>query len=183
MKYVILVCLFLSVSFHASAKARVYTNADLKPEQPAKTASQKPSKPPSPPPKGLRPARTAPLFTNKSLEGFEQKNAPAHPGDGNEPNINLTPSGKGNPLAPAGSEQGPIGEPFAGMTVPTLILVAFAFIAWLVSLVDILRSEFTGNNKLVWLVAVTLFPLVGPVLYHFIGRGQKIGPGNLRETA
>lgn len=49
-----------------------------------------------------------------------------------------------------------------------------AFIFWLWVLIDILRSEFTGSNKIVWLLAVILLPLLGAVLYWFIGREQKV---------
>jgi hypothetical protein len=181
MKYVTLACLFMSVSFHASAEARVYTNADLKPERPAETASQEPSVPPSPSSKGLIPAGNAPLFTNKSLESFEQKNPSTRPGDGSEPISNLTPFGKGKPPAPAQGERGLIGRTSAGKALPMLIIVSVTLLV--LSLIDILRNEFTGSNKLVWLVAVTFLPLLGPALYYFIGRGQRIRPGNLQKTA
>ncbi len=49
-----------------------------------------------------------------------------------------------------------------------------AFVFWLWVLIDILKSEFTGSNKIVWLLAVILLPLLGAVLYWFIGREQKI---------
>ena len=49
-----------------------------------------------------------------------------------------------------------------------------AFVFWLWVLIDILKSEFTGPNKIVWLVAVVLLPLLGAVLYWFIGREQKV---------
>jgi hypothetical protein len=181
MKYVILVCLFMSVSSHAPAEARVYTNADLKPQRPAETASQEPSMPPSSSSKGLIPAGNAPLFTNKSLESFEQKNPSTHPGDGSKTISNITPFGKGKPPAPAQGERGLIGRTSAGMTWPMLIIVSVALLV--LSLIDILRNEFTGSNKLVWLVAATFLPLLGPVLYYFIGRGQRIRPGNLQKTA
>jgi len=47
------------------------------------------------------------------------------------------------------------------------------FIVWLVALVDILRSEFTGNNKIIWLLVVIFVPLIGAILYFLIGRRQK----------
>ncbi|MCM2358932.1 MAG: PLDc N-terminal domain-containing protein [Geobacteraceae bacterium] len=55
-----------------------------------------------------------------------------------------------------------------------LVAVA-AFVFWLWALIDLLRSEFTGSNKIVWLLTVILLPLLGAVLYWFIGREQKIG--------
>lgn len=54
-----------------------------------------------------------------------------------------------------------------------LVAVA-AFVFWLWALIDLLRSEFTGSNKIVWLLTVILLPLLGAVLYWFIGREQKI---------
>ena len=54
-------------------------------------------------------------------------------------------------------------------------LITFAaFVFWIWALVDILRSEFTGSNKLIWLLAVIMVPMIGMILYWFIGRGQKI---------
>ena len=49
-----------------------------------------------------------------------------------------------------------------------------AFVFWLWVLIDILKSEFKGSNKIVWLIAVILLPLLGAVLYWFIGREQKV---------
>jgi hypothetical protein len=53
-----------------------------------------------------------------------------------------------------------------------IMLAAFAF--WIWALVDILKNEFTGSNKLIWLLAVVMVPLLGMILYWFIGREQKI---------
>jgi hypothetical protein len=44
----------------------------------------------------------------------------------------------------------------------------------LVAIIDILRHEFNGNNKLIWVLVVLMLPLVGSILYFFIGRNQKI---------
>lgn len=54
------------------------------------------------------------------------------------------------------------------------LVVAAAFVFWLWALIDILKSEFTGSNKIIWLLAVILLSLLGAVLYWFIGREQKI---------
>ncbi len=37
-----------------------------------------------------------------------------------------------------------------------------------------LRSEFTGSNKLIWLLMVVFIPYLGFLLYFIIGRKQKI---------
>lgn len=42
-------------------------------------------------------------------------------------------------------------------------------------LIDILKSEFTNSiNKLIWLIAVIFLPLIGVILYLFVGKKQKI---------
>lgn len=52
-------------------------------------------------------------------------------------------------------------------------MICIIFLIWLGCLLDILRFEFRGNNKLIWFMAVTFIPLVGCLLYFFIGRRQK----------
>ncbi|PKK88244.1 MAG: hypothetical protein CVV64_19770 [Candidatus Wallbacteria bacterium HGW-Wallbacteria-1] len=53
------------------------------------------------------------------------------------------------------------------------MLAGLPGILWLWALIDVLKSEFTGINKLVWLIAI-MIPLIGPILYLFIGADQKI---------
>lgn len=57
-----------------------------------------------------------------------------------------------------------------------IILFALAIFALLplIALIDILRNEFTGSNKLIWVVVCILLPFLGPLLYFAIGRNQKI---------
>jgi phospholipase D-like protein len=64
---------------------------------------------------------------------------------------------------------------FAGMSILALVLFGFvlAFL-WLVALVDILRSDFEGNDKIVWILVVIIFPFIGSILYFAIGRSRKI---------
>ena len=52
------------------------------------------------------------------------------------------------------------------MTILTVVTIIFQL--W--ALVDILKNEFTGYNKIIWLIVVILVPLVGFILYYFIGR-------------
>jgi len=55
------------------------------------------------------------------------------------------------------------------------LIVIGALIFWLLALLDILRSNFTqGINKLCWLLVVLFVPLIGPIIYFFMGRQQKI---------
>ncbi|MEK6698482.1 MAG: PLD nuclease N-terminal domain-containing protein [Nitrospirota bacterium] len=55
-----------------------------------------------------------------------------------------------------------------------LLVLLSGFVLWLIALVDILRNEFTGYNKIVWLLAVVFVPLIGAIVYLFIGRKQRV---------
>jgi len=56
-----------------------------------------------------------------------------------------------------------------------LMLIGLGFVFLFVyCLVDVLKSEFNGVNKLVWLLAIFFLPLLGSILYIFIGKKQKI---------
>ena len=62
-----------------------------------------------------------------------------------------------------GSQQTPI-LPF--------ILGSFALSIWCI--VDIIKSKFSGNNNIKWILAVTFLPIIGVVLYFSVGVKQKI---------
>lgn len=60
---------------------------------------------------------------------------------------------------------------------PLLILLAVLIPAgiWLAALVDILGSRFKkAEAKLIWLLVITLIPVIGVLLYIFLGREQKV---------
>jgi hypothetical protein len=58
----------------------------------------------------------------------------------------------------------------AGELLIILIIPAF----WIWCLIDIMKSRFAPGNKVSWIVAVLIVPLVGSILYIIIGRKQKI---------
>jgi len=58
---------------------------------------------------------------------------------------------------------------FIGLLIP---IAAIVLIIW--ALVDILKSEFTGSNKIIWVLVVIFLPLLGSILYLAIGKKQKI---------
>ena len=60
---------------------------------------------------------------------------------------------------------GPIGLIVIGVIVVILPLIA---------LIDILTNEFTGSNKIIWVIIVIFFPIMGALLYFLIGTRQKI---------
>jgi hypothetical protein len=55
-----------------------------------------------------------------------------------------------------------------------LISMLLAFIPTVIALIDILKSKFNQNDKLVWIVVVLFFNLIGAIIYFTIGRKQKI---------
>jgi hypothetical protein len=55
-----------------------------------------------------------------------------------------------------------------------LVSVFLGFLPTIIALIDILKSEFTGNNKIVWLLMVLFTNIFGAVLYFLIGREQKL---------
>jgi hypothetical protein len=64
-----------------------------------------------------------------------------------------------------------------GFGMPELIILLVILVVpaiWIISLVDVIKSDFPGNNKIIWLLAVIFVPLLGSILYLTIGRGQKI---------
>lgn len=58
------------------------------------------------------------------------------------------------------------------VTVFILGILPLVLTIW--ALVDILKIEFTEYNKVIWVLVVVLVPVIGFILYFFIGRDQKI---------
>ena len=54
--------------------------------------------------------------------------------------------------------------------ISTLVL----FILPIIALIDIIKSDFKGNNKLIWVIIVIFLSIPGIILYYAIGRSQKI---------
>lgn len=55
-----------------------------------------------------------------------------------------------------------------------LIATLLVFILPLMALIDVLKSKFEQNNKLIWLLVILFLNIIGTLLYLFIGRKQKI---------
>lgn len=55
-----------------------------------------------------------------------------------------------------------------------LLMLLLVILPWIVAFIDVLRNEFTGYNKVVWLIAVIFVPFFGPLAYLLIGRNQRI---------
>ena len=54
-----------------------------------------------------------------------------------------------------------------------LIAVFLGIIPTIIALIDILKSKFNGNDKIVWILVVLFLNLLGAILYFAIGRKQK----------
>jgi len=55
-----------------------------------------------------------------------------------------------------------------------VLMILLILLLPLIALIDILRNEFTGSNKIIWVIVVIVFPIFGTLLYFLIGRQQKI---------
>lgn len=60
------------------------------------------------------------------------------------------------------------------------ILALVCLAAWIWALVDILKHDFSGLNKLIWLILVLILPLIGVILYYLIGTKQRTSPESQR---
>lgn len=56
-----------------------------------------------------------------------------------------------------------------------ILIVAFpAILLPLIALIDILRCQFYGNDKLLWVIIVLIIPIFGSILYFILGSRNKI---------
>ncbi len=59
-----------------------------------------------------------------------------------------------------------------------IVLVVFIGILaspfWIMAIIDILKSRFEGNDKIVWLLVLVFLGIPGIILYRVIGKKQKI---------
>ena len=55
-----------------------------------------------------------------------------------------------------------------------LTTVLLGFLPTIIALVDILKNEFSGQNKIAWLLVVLFTNFFGAILYFLIGRKEKL---------
>jgi Phospholipase_D-nuclease N-terminal len=41
-----------------------------------------------------------------------------------------------------------------------------------IAIIDILKCNKDAEKKLLWIIAVVFLPVLGPILYYFIGKGK-----------
>lgn len=63
--------------------------------------------------------------------------------------------------------------------LPELIVLIgiLDFILWLIATISILKAQFVGYYKIIWLLVVLLVPVIGPIGYFAIGKKNKISAG------
>ncbi|MGM0635959.1 MAG: PLD nuclease N-terminal domain-containing protein [Bacteroidota bacterium] len=42
------------------------------------------------------------------------------------------------------------------------------------ALIDVVRNDFTNNNKLIWVLVIAIFNVLGGILYYIFGQQQKL---------
>jgi hypothetical protein len=61
-----------------------------------------------------------------------------------------------------------------GQLLVILFFLIFVFLLPIISIVDIIQSEFKGNMKWIWLFAAILFNFIGAIFYLMFGRYHKV---------
>jgi hypothetical protein len=184
MKRIAIFFLFFLLPALCLAGEKVYTNADLKPPPPNKSTSYNSD--------GNQTQRH--VSPSKEGRGFVEQSDPSFPKDVTNPQLpqppgntsppsdmNRIPSKAVNPVNPfSGPQQSTfeqrMANAFARVTLFMLIVIGIPFLIWLICLIDVLRNEFTGNNKIIWFLVVFFLPVIGSILYFFIGTDQKKKP-------
>ncbi|WP_299528312.1 PLD nuclease N-terminal domain-containing protein [uncultured Lutibacter sp.] len=62
-----------------------------------------------------------------------------------------------------------------------ILLAIIGIVLTISALVNILKSEFKGNDKIVWVLVVLFFNLVGAILYFTIAKNKKYKVENLNN--
>ena len=57
-------------------------------------------------------------------------------------------------------------------------LIIVSIILPIIALINILKNDFSRNDKLIWVLIVLLLPFVGAILYFILGSKSKIRKNN-----
>jgi len=172
MKGVAFFLLFFCLTGSCIAAEKVYTNSDLRTQPPTYN-------------KRLLPA--GPQTYPQTRGSYEQSDAVfqhnfrtnSYSGSNEAPVRTTTPIDTYQAQLQAANRM--ISEAFARVTLFMLLVYGIPFLIGLICLIDILRSEFTGNNKIIWFLLVLFLPVVGAILYFFMGTDQKVRPEDDEE--
>jgi hypothetical protein len=64
-----------------------------------------------------------------------------------------------------------------GIIEVAMVLFLLGFIPFIIAFIDILKNDFEGSNKLIWLLAVIFVPVIGSIIF-LIGKKQRIVESN-----
>lgn len=65
-----------------------------------------------------------------------------------------------------------------------LVVGIAAFVFWLVMLIDAIRREFSNpNDKVLWIVLMVIFGILGAIIYYFAGRPKGTLPQGPKPAA
>lgn len=53
--------------------------------------------------------------------------------------------------------------------IGVLLLLLFPLMA----LISVLKNDFKGNDKIIWVLLIIFLPFLGALLYFLVGRGRK----------
>lgn len=121
---------------------------------------------------------TKPDYESKKIESYESlrqreiernNNVFTWKRDSSKPMVNPMQQS-----APSMSSFNSIVAALVGQIMLVIIFGGILLIFWLIALVDVLKNEFTGSNKIVWLLLLVFLSPLGTILYFIIGKGQKV---------
>jgi hypothetical protein len=168
MKGAVFFLLLFCLTANCSATEKIYTNADLK----TQSDNKHPLSPKIQPYRQTREQSRAAFQSNLKTNGYSTPDK--------APRVRTTA-----PLntyrAQLQAANRIIAEAYARATIFMLLVYGIPFLIGLVCLIDILRSEFTGHNKIIWFLLVLFLPVVGAILYFFMGTDQKVRPEDDEE--
>jgi hypothetical protein len=59
-----------------------------------------------------------------------------------------------------------------------MALIALSVILFpLTAIIHIMKSEFKGNDKLIWVIIILFMPIIGSILYFAIGKSKPKNKG------
>jgi hypothetical protein len=184
MKRLLLILVLLSLPAICLAQEKVYNNNDLKKGiTPPPFVAQPGTRVVTPPPPGApanRPANLNPPVQSQ-LFPIQNPNITIQYSPPVEPAVRSPQGLPPKPYYVAGSVEEALTQALAKVTLLMFLAVGIPFLIGLICLIDILRNEFTGHNKIIWFILVLFLPLVGSILYFFTGTDQKIRPEDEEE--
>lgn len=67
-----------------------------------------------------------------------------------------------------------LGMPGGSELVFIFFILFLPVVFWVAALLDCLRGNFSGDNKVIWVIVIIFLPVLGSILYFLVGRKQKI---------